>query len=106
MHLAITIFSQWWRSKPQHEDAPVSAEPTATSALEQKTMVSARASKSRRKALRQASTFPQPEPPNFYLRRMLAAGVCAGLLPLIHAHTFLTVMAAAVCLALIFRSAW
>ena len=37
---------------------------------------------------------------------MLAAGLCAGLLPLIHAHTFLVVMAAAACLILIFRSAW
>ena len=37
---------------------------------------------------------------------MLAAGLCAGLLPLIHAHTFLAVMAVAACLALIFRSAW
>jgi hypothetical protein len=37
---------------------------------------------------------------------MLATGVCAGLLPLIHAHTFLVVMAVAVCLTLIFRSAW
>jgi hypothetical protein len=104
--LAITIFCQWWLALSQQEDAPVSAEPTATSALEQKTRVSARASKSRRKALRQASAFPQPEPPNFYLRRMLAAGVCAGSLPLIHAHTFLTVMAAAAFLVLIFRSAW
>jgi hypothetical protein len=37
---------------------------------------------------------------------MLAAGLCGGLLPLIHAHTFLVVMAAAACLALIFRSRW
>ena len=107
MPLAITIFCQWWLAISQQEDTKLSdADPTATSSLEQKTTISARAPKSRRKALRKASAFPQPEPPNFYLRRMLAAGVCAGLLPLIHAHTFLTVMAAAACLALIFRSAW
>jgi hypothetical protein len=107
MPLAITIFCQWWLAISQQEDTKLSdADPTATSSLEQKTTISARAPKSRRKALRKASACPQPEPPNFYLRRMLAAGVCAGLLPLIHAHTFLTVMAAAACLALIFRSAW
>jgi len=39
-------------------------------------------------------------------RRMLAAGICAGLLPLIHAHTFLVVMAVAACLAAIFPSIW
>ncbi len=34
-------------------------------------------------------------------RRMIAAGVAAGLLPLIHAHSFVVVMAMAGCLALI-----
>ena len=107
MPLAITIFCQWWLALSQQEDAPPSAEPTATSALEQKTVISAKTSKSRSKRSRKAATaVHRPEPPNFYLRRMLAAGLCAGLLPLIHAHTFLTVMAAAACLALIFRSAW
>jgi hypothetical protein len=107
MPLAITIFCQWWLAISQQEDAPASAEPTATSALEIQDPVKAtKLSKSRRKALRKANTLPQPEPPNFYLRRMVAAGLCAGLLPLVHAHTFLTIMAAAGCLALIFRSAW
>jgi hypothetical protein len=107
MPLAITIFCQWWLAISQQEDAtPSDAETTATSALEQKTIISAKPSKSRSKRLRKAAALPQPEPPNLYLRRMLAAGLCAGLLPLIHAHTFLTVMAAAACLTLIFRSAW
>jgi hypothetical protein len=107
MPLAITIFCQWWLAISQQEDAKLSdADPTATSSLEQKTTISARAPKSRRKALRKSAALPQPEPPNSYLRRMLASGVCAGLLPLAHAHTFLTVIAAAACLALIFRSAW
>src|SRR5580765_4885263 len=66
MPLAITIFCQWWLAISQQEDAPASAEPTATSALEQKTTISAKASKSRRKALRKAAALPQPEPPNFY----------------------------------------
>jgi hypothetical protein len=106
--LAITIFCQWWLAISRQEDAPPSNEPTATSALELQNPVKVRhLSKGRRKGSRKAATaVPQPEPPNFYLRRMLAAGLCAGLLPLIHAHTFLAVMAVAACLALIFRSAW
>jgi hypothetical protein len=104
--LAITIFCQWWLAISQQENARSDADPTATSALEQKTTISDKPSKSRRKALRKGAAHPQPEPPNFYLRRMLAAGLCAGLLPLIHAHTFLVVMAAAACLTLIFRSTW
>jgi hypothetical protein len=39
-------------------------------------------------------------------RRMLAAGFMAGLLPLVHAHTFLVVMGTAACLTLIFRAFW
>lgn len=38
--------------------------------------------------------------------RMIAAGVFAGLLPLVHAHSFLVVMGMAACLAIIFRSQW
>jgi hypothetical protein len=106
MPLAITIFCQWWLAISRQEDAPPANEPTATSALEQRNAVSTKVSKSRSKRSRKAAAAVlQPEPPNFYLRRMLAAGLCAGLLPLIHAHTFLAVMAVAACLALIFRSA-
>ena len=107
MPLAITIFCQWWLAISQQENASTSAaDLTADTGLEQQsTGKAAKLSKSRRKALQKAGALPQPEPPNFYLRRMLAAGLCAGLLPLIHAHTFLVVMAAATCLLLIFRSA-
>lgn len=38
--------------------------------------------------------------------RMLAAGILAGVLPFIHAHTFLVVMGMGVCLAMIFRRTW
>lgn len=37
------------------------------------------------------------------MRRMIAAGVIAGLLPLAHAHSFLVLMVIGACLALIFR---
>jgi hypothetical protein len=39
-------------------------------------------------------------------RRMLAAGFFAGLLPLVHAHSFLVVMATGACLAILFPSRW
>lgn len=37
-------------------------------------------------------------------RAMAASGIFAGLLPLIHAHTFLVVMGVGLCLAVLFRS--
>jgi hypothetical protein len=39
-------------------------------------------------------------------RAMIAAGFFAGLLPLIHAHTFLVIMGVGACLALVFKSSW
>lgn len=103
MPLAITIFCQWWLAISQQEDTLPSSEPTATSALELQNPIKVRHFS---KGSRKATAIPQSDPPNFYLRRMMAAGLCAGLLPLIHAHTFLVVMAVAACLTLIFRSAW
>src|SRR5260370_12760487 len=40
------------------------------------------------------------------LRRMAAAGLFAGLLPLTHAHTFLVVMGVGACLAVLFPRLW
>ncbi|HZD96452.1 MAG TPA: hypothetical protein VE133_19480, partial [Candidatus Sulfotelmatobacter sp.] len=57
------------------------------------------------RAAKQAKTAT-PEPESMAARRMAIAGVCAGLMPLIHAHTFLVVMAVAACLSILFRSAW
>src|SRR5205807_684220 len=37
---------------------------------------------------------------------MAAAGFFAGLLPLIHAHSFIVIIGVGACLALIFRSQW
>jgi hypothetical protein len=37
------------------------------------------------------------------MRPMIAAGAIAGMLPLVHAHTFAVVLARALCLALLFR---
>jgi hypothetical protein len=106
--LAITIFCQWWLAISQQENATASAADLNNSApAAQQNLSPAKLAKARRKAAKKSAVpLPPPEPQNFYLRRMAAAGVLAGLLPLIHAHTFLVVMAMAACLTLIFRSAW
>lgn len=39
-------------------------------------------------------------------RRMFAAGICAGLLPLVHTHGFVVIFGAGICLTLLFRSLW
>jgi hypothetical protein len=49
---------------------------------------------------------PPQQSPDSANRTMLVAGICAGLLPLIHTHGFVVVFGTGFCLALVFRSAW
>ena len=83
--LAVIAFTQWWLATDK-EPRPAAIE----------------RGKNKRKVVKQ----PLPEPVNtrFPLsqRRMIAAGVAAGLLPLVHAHSFVVVMGMAACLALLF----
>ncbi len=103
--LAIFIFCQWWIAVAQ--EAPVSnannvpANPAKTSAA------TPQKSRSLPKKIKVASDMAaSAETPSTSRNRMIVAGVAAGLLPLVHAHTFLVVMAVAACLALIFPKAW
>ena len=83
--LAVIAFTQWWLATDK-EPRPAAIE----------------RGKNKGKVVKQ----PLPEPVNtrFPLsqRRMIAAGVAAGLLPLVHAHSFVVVMGMAACLALLF----
>jgi hypothetical protein len=96
--LAIFIFCQWWMAISQQESV-ASGETNPQPAKKQKPGSGA----ARRNT---ASTSNPTEPESISIPRVLIAGLAAGLLPLVHAHTFLVVMAAAACLALIFRSLW
>jgi hypothetical protein len=80
--LAMIAFTQWWLATSDKSKSP---EPVVTG------------KKSR------AKREEAPPPGRFSLntRRMIAAGVAAGLLPLVHAHSFVVVMAMAACLALL-----
>jgi len=106
--LAITIFCQWWLAISRQENARTSsADPDNSAPAAQQNLSPAKIAKARRKAAKKSAVpLPPPEPQNFYLRRMLAAGLCAGLLPLVHAHTFLVVMGMAAFLALVFHATW
>jgi hypothetical protein len=81
--LAVIVFTQWWLAL--EKDTPV-----------QKPGGERTKTKQRRPAPEPVvSRFPLPT------RRMIAAGVAAGLLPLVHAHSFVVVMGMAACLALL-----
>lgn len=86
--LATIAFTQWWIANDKTK------------------LVITRDPKKKSRAIERQQTVWQEDPnARFSLntRRMIAAGVAAGLLPLVHAHSFVVVMAMAGCLALIQR---
>jgi hypothetical protein len=91
--VAVCVFTQWWLALQKSEDL---AENTGEVALVSDSVAAA--------ALPAMNTKPWSYEANQpRIRRMIAAGAMAGLLPLVHAHTFLVVIAVASCLALLFR---
>jgi hypothetical protein len=85
--LAVIAFTQWWIATDKRP--PQTAEKTK---------------KKTRAAVKQKSVWQEPQAQTrlpLNTRRMIAAGVAAGLLPLVHAHSFVVVMAMAGCLALL-----
>ncbi len=82
--LATIAFTQWWLATTKERRAEVAQKTRAIG---------------KPKVVDTQSRFP------IATRRMIAAGVAAGLLPLVHAHSFVVVMAMAGCLALI-RTRW
>ena len=85
--LAAIVFTQWWAAMRDRESVPPA---------------SAGGSKKRPNPPADAGGTDRAWP----TRRMLAAGAVAGLLPLIHAHSFIAVMMVGSCLALINRRRW
>lgn len=91
--IAITIFTQWWLALNEQGSL---------------------ADKGKTKQARKRNAVPRTDQshPVLYLfpsypfsasaKRMIAAGVMAGMLLLVHAHTFMTVIGMGGCLALIF----
>jgi hypothetical protein len=91
--VAVCVFTQWWLAFQKEED---SAENTAEMPLVSDSNAAA------------ALAAMNPKPWSYQanqsrIPRMMAAGAMAGLLPLVHAHTFLVVIAVASCLGLLFR---
>jgi len=88
--LAIIVFTQWW---------------LATYGEKEKQEADGRLAKGRKpnRKSKQTSEADEKSVTASSWRRMIAAGIAAGLLPLAHAHSFVVVMAMGSCLALIQR---
>lgn len=105
--LAVIVFTQWWAALHNDDEG-------------KSKKVKGKKEERRDKRLKPASSTNEPigstvDNPSFFTfsflllpatRRMLAAGVVAGLLPLVHAHSFVVVMGVGACLAVINWSRW
>ncbi|MGH9872770.1 MAG: hypothetical protein ACRD9S_09920 [Pyrinomonadaceae bacterium] len=104
--LAVIVFTQWWLSAeaaetPEKADAGTRRHGDAAKATESK-----RGRKAKKKTKTRKNDLRLPV--SLRLRvssvhRMIAAGVVAGLLPLVHAHSFVVVMVVGGCIALLQR---
>lgn len=109
--LVLVVWTLWWQTLGGESELQASIAP------EQKTKQrEAKHGEAKQKGKR-AQMQPPPAlpdnagdtafvPASSAMRRMIAAGVVAGTLPLIHAHGFMVVMAIGACLALLFRGQW
>ncbi len=90
--LAVIVFTQWWLSEEKGEEGK--GELGKRRKFQKKNVPATSAAR--------APLFPI-YPFDSSQRRMIAAGLVAGTLPLVHAHSFMVVMLVAACLALLQR---
>ena len=97
--LAVIVFTQWWLSEEKLGERGKGEAGKGKSRKKKKEKTEALA------RVPAQQPFPlflfSPFPPS--AKRMIAAGVAAGLLPLVHAHSFVVVMAIGACIALVQR---
>lgn len=99
--LAVIVFTQWWLAEVKSEEQEDKSENKTEHAAGKKT----RQKKSIIAAPKIVGPGSPPSPFSFLrfpadVKRMIAAGVIAGLLPLVHAHSFVVVIMVAGCIAL------
>jgi hypothetical protein len=98
--LAVIVFTQWWLATGDSETTG-----HGEAAKEQKSQKSKKKTK-KRGAAKHTGDLRVSLSPRLRISpiaRMIAAGVIAGLLPLVHAHSFVTVMVVGACIALLQR---
>lgn len=111
--LAVIVFTQWWLSAEKSGQETKGEQAEARLKGEQGKRGKGKGKKQKKPKLAELNQVPlasyqrssisllpvSPLPP--FVRRMIAAGVVAGLLPLVHAHSFVVVMAVGACLSLL-----
>jgi hypothetical protein len=100
--LAVVVFTQWWLSDETPEEFLKAEQEKGKKAKKGKKRKNASMSEPPPASSQRFALFTgSPVPPS--IKRMIAAGIVAGLLPLVHAHSFVVVMAVGACIALLQR---
>lgn len=99
--LAVIVFTQWWLSDEKRREQENRGKGEEGNGKKRKKQKKQKKMDEAASVISQHFTlFPfSPIPPS--TRRMIAAGVVAGLLPLVHAHSFVVVMVVGGCIALL-----
>jgi len=104
--LAVIVFTQWWAAWHSDEEGKSKKAKSKKEERRERKLKTAPVRKGAELNGEGSSLFTF----DFLLlpsaKRMLAAGVVAGMLPLVHAHSFIVVMGVGACLALINWPRW
>lgn len=102
--LAVIVFTQWWLSdeKPAAADEGDQGKRIKGKGKKQKKATQTEVNQAGQASSTRVPLSPLPIPHlSLSVRRMIAAGIVAGLLPIVHAHSFVVVMVVGGCLALL-----
>ena len=100
--LAVIVFTQWWLSEQKPGQEGEQGKRGNAKEKKQKKRKNAEINPARLPSSERLSASPfSHSPVSLSVRRMIAAGVVAGLLPLVHAHSFVVVMVVGGCIALL-----
>jgi hypothetical protein len=97
--LAVIVFTQWWLSEVEPVKHTVVKVRKRTHNPKKSNVE--RPDEAATRTVAASSSFALPF--TIGMKRMIAAGVIAGLLPLVHAHSFVVVMVMGACIALLRR---
>ncbi len=98
--LAVIVFTQWWKATAEEKGDEGKEEVGKRGKGEERQKKRQSTGANESSTSQRFPLFPLPPIPPSVLR-MIAAGVVAGLLPLVHAHSFVAVMGVAACLSLL-----
>src|SRR6266480_4177132 len=97
--LAVIVFTQWWLAWKKAQEPVI--EENGKKGAGGKTERGQKKRKKTRTSEKELLRTPKFQLSSLSIRRMIAAGVAAGLLPLVHAHSFIVVMTMGACIALL-----